>query len=69
MKALMLLGQGLEESGLAPANAGVMAGQQLGAAVWSSTQLLALRDCFMAIAFAFIALLPLIPLIPARAKA
>ncbi len=64
-----LLRQGLEESGLAPPAAAAMAGRQMAAAVWASAQLLAFRDCFMAIALAFMALLPLIPLIPPRAKA
>ena len=69
VEALALLRQGLEESGLAAPAATVMAGHQLGAAVWASAQLLAFRDCFLTIALAFVALLPAIPLIPARAKA
>lgn len=68
VEAMTLLRQGLEESGLAPPTATAMAGGQLAAAIWSSAQLLAFRDCFMAIALAFIALLPIIPLIPPRAK-
>jgi hypothetical protein len=66
MEALALLRQGFETSGVAPSAAGVMAGQQMAASMWASAQLLAFRDCFAAIAAAFLLLLPLTALIPGR---
>lgn len=64
MEALALLRQEMESGGLAPPAASAMAGQQMAASMWASAQLLAFRDCFAAIALAFVALLGLIPLIP-----
>lgn len=69
VEAMALLTRGMEEAGLAPPAAEVMAGRELGGAVWASAQLLAFRDCFKAIALAFIALLLVLPLIPARRRA
>ena len=66
MEALALLRQGFETSGVAPSVAGVMAGQQMAASMWASAQLLAFRDCFAAIAAAFLFLLPLMVLILGR---
>lgn len=66
MEALALLRQGFETSGVAPSAAGVMAGQQMAVSMWMSAQLLAFRDCFAAIATAFLFLLPLTALISGR---
>jgi MFS transporter, DHA2 family, multidrug resistance protein len=68
VEAMALLTRGMEEIGLAPPAAAAMAGGQLGGAVWASAQLLAFRDCFKAIALAFVGLLLLLPFIPARQK-
>jgi EmrB/QacA subfamily drug resistance transporter len=69
MEAMGMLVQGMDESGLAAPAAAAMAGHELGGAVWASAQLLAFRDCFGAIALAFMALLLFLPLIPARRRA
>lgn len=69
VEAIALLTRGMEESGLAPPAAAAMAGRELGGAVWASAQLLAFRDCFKAIALAFMVLLLFLPLIPARRRA
>lgn len=66
MEALALLRDGMQESGLAPVAASAMAQQQLAASIWTSSQLLAFRDCFAAIALAFAGLLALVPFIPKR---
>jgi hypothetical protein len=68
VEAMALLTRGMEEAGLAPSAAAVMAGREIGGVVWASAQLLAFRDCFKAIALAFIALLLVLPLIPARRR-
>lgn len=69
VEAMNLLAQGMEESGLAPHAAAAMAGRALDGTVWASAQLLAFRDCFKAIALAFMGLLLFLPLVPARRRA
>ncbi|MFT3724291.1 MAG: DHA2 family efflux MFS transporter permease subunit [Hyphomonadaceae bacterium] len=66
VEALALLRQGLEAGGVAPSQSATMAGQQMAASIWASAQLLAFRDCFAAVAAAFLLLLPLTVLIPGR---
>jgi EmrB/QacA subfamily drug resistance transporter len=66
MAALEMLQKGLEDGGLSPAGASMMAGRQMASSMWSSAQLQAFRDCFGLLALAFAWLLPLAPWIPGR---
>jgi EmrB/QacA subfamily drug resistance transporter len=65
-EALDALAGAFLADGHSPSAAMLAAHHQVASAVWQSAQLLAFRDCFFSIAFAFAALFLLIPLIPPR---
>jgi hypothetical protein len=69
MAAIGALRDGFLAMNLSPHDAEIMSYRQVAGAMWQSAQVLAFRDCFLAIAFAFVALFLVIPLIPAKRAA
>jgi len=64
IEALGALSESFAAAGAAPSAAALQAQQQLASSMWLSAQVLAFRDCFLLVAWAFAALMLIIPFIP-----
>jgi MFS transporter, DHA2 family, multidrug resistance protein len=64
MEAMALLKEGFVEAGAPLSTAALGAERQLASSIWLGAQVLAFRDCFVLIAWAFAALVLTIPFIP-----
>lgn len=65
-EAMANLRAGLQQAGVNPAQTEGLALRQIGGAVWATSQLLAFRDCFLALGVGFLALSPIAILLPGK---